>query len=117
MPSKAMLERPPLRKHFPRMAISGSTFHIPLRSPKVESFLFHERPSLLQRLPVHTWQALGVNKLFVWVTGPHVAEESASSTGEWRHRQTISVDGKLQLSAAVAPLDGDSGWCAAPCTA
>ena len=30
----------------------------------------------------------------------------------WRLRQTISVDGKLQLSAALSALDVEGNWCA-----
>ena len=35
--------------------------------------------------------------------------------GGWRLRQTISVDGKLQLSAALTAMTVGGDWCAGPC--
>ena len=42
------------------------------------------------------------------------AGKAASAVGGWSLRQTISVDGKLQLSAALTAMTVDGDWCAGP---
>lgn len=54
----------------------------------------------------------------VW-EGPS-AGKAGGAAAAWRLRQTLSIDGKLQLSAALTALDVDSKWCGpsmSPCPA
>ncbi len=48
----------------------------------------------------------------IW-EGPTAGTADGAASG-WRLRQTITVDGKLQLSAALTATTVDGDWCAGP---
>ena len=47
----------------------------------------------------------------IW-EGRSESKSGGGAVGGWRLRQTISVDGNLQLSAALTALTVDGDWCA-----